>query len=139
MSNWRHFRLTDVILVILVELLSFWSNWRPFYILCQPIETFLLQPIFTTFQLYNEDIVDLLDIEMKGKKNIRVHEDHDGNIYLTGVVSKNVNSADDCMSLLEEGAISRTTASTNMNATSSRSHAIFTLFVKHHRLVPVSF
>jgi len=67
-----------------------------------------------------------------------VHEDHDGNIYLTGVVSKTVSTADDCMGLLEEGAISRTTAATNMNATSSRSHAIFTVFVKHHRLAPVS-
>ena len=75
---------------------------------------------------------------MKGRKNIRVHENHDGQIYLTGVVSKNVNSAEDCMNLLEEGAVSRTTASTNMNATSSRSHAIFTLFVKHHRLAAVS-
>ncbi|XP_066929588.1 kinesin-like protein KIF21A isoform X3 [Clytia hemisphaerica] len=85
-------------------------------------------------ELYNEEIVDLLDIESKGKKQIRVHEDHDGNIYLTGVSSKGVVSAEDCMGLLEEGAISRTTAATNMNATSSRSHAIFTIFVKHHRL-----
>ena len=83
-------------------------------------------------------MIDLLDIENKGKKNIRVHEDHNGNIYLNGAASKTVASADDCMRLLEEGAISRTTASTNMNATSSRSHAIFTVFVKHHRLAPVS-
>lgn len=84
--------------------------------------------------MYNEEIIDLLDIENKGRKNIKVHEDHSGNIYITGVVAKNVASANDCMNLLEEGAISRTTAATNMNATSSRSHAIFTLLVKHHRV-----
>merc|ERR1712227_150590 len=41
------------------------------------------------------------------------------------------------MKLLEEGALSRTTASTNMNATSSRSHAIFTVHLKHHRMVKI--
>ena len=68
---------------------------------------------------------------------MKVHEDNNGNIYMTGVVSRPVTSGEDCMSLLEEGAISRTTASTNMNATSSRSHAIFTLQIKHHRVAPV--
>lgn len=76
---------------------------------------------------------------MKGRKQIKVHEDHNGNIYMSGVVSRTVSSGLDCMSLLEDGAISRTTASTNMNATSSRSHAIFTLLIKHHRVAPVSF
>ena len=42
------------------------------------------------------------------------------------------------LSVLQEGALSRTTASTNMNATSSRSHAIFTVHVKHHRMAQVS-
>ena len=41
------------------------------------------------------------------------------------------------MKVLEEGALSRTTASTNMNATSSRSHAIFTVHLKHHRMAQV--
>ena len=36
---------------------------------------------------------------------------------------------------LQTGAMSRSTASTNMNATSSRSHAIFTLHIKQHRVV----
>lgn len=40
------------------------------------------------------------------------------------------------MQLLQNGALSRATASTNMNVQSSRSHAIFTLHVKQHRMVP---
>jgi kinesin family protein 4/21/27 len=41
------------------------------------------------------------------------------------------------MKQLKMGALSRTTGATNMNATSSRSHAIFTLHVKQIRVVPV--
>ena len=39
------------------------------------------------------------------------------------------------MQCLKVGALSRTTASTNMNAQSSRSHAIFTLHIKQQRIV----
>ena len=41
------------------------------------------------------------------------------------------------MNCLQQGALSRTTASTNMNAQSSRSHAIFTIHVKQQRVVKV--
>eukprot|EP00794_Sanderia_malayensis_P016767 gene16767-18461_t len=88
-------------------------------------------------QLYNEDIIDLIDIESKGKKVIKIHEDSNGVIYTTGVVMRTASSEKDIMKLLEDGALSRTTASTNMNATSSRSHAIFTVHLKHHRMVKV--
>eukprot|EP00795_Rhopilema_esculentum_P012993 gene12993-3761_t len=88
-------------------------------------------------ELYNEEIVDLLDIENKGRKVVKIHEDVNSNIYTTGVVMRNVTSEKDIMKVLEEGALSRTTASTNMNATSSRSHAIFTVHLKHHRMAQV--
>ena len=38
------------------------------------------------------------------------------------------------LSILLTGALSRTTASTNMNAQSSRSHAIFSLHIRQQRL-----
>lgn len=38
------------------------------------------------------------------------------------------------MSLLERGGYHRTTASTLMNDASSRSHAIFTIFIEQHRI-----
>jgi len=85
-------------------------------------------------ELYNEEIIDLLDIENKGRKVIKIHEDVNSNIYTTGVTMRNVTSEKDIMNVLQEGALSRTTASTNMNATSSRSHAIFTVHLKHHRM-----
>lgn len=37
------------------------------------------------------------------------------------------------MRCLQQGALARTTASTQMNAQSSRSHAIFTILIKRHR------
>ena len=42
------------------------------------------------------------------------------------------------MKALQKGALSRTTASTCMNAQSSRSHAIFTLHIEQRRLIQSS-
>lgn len=49
-----------------------------------------------------------------------------------------VTSIDDALQCLRLGALSRTTASTQMNTQSSRSHAIFTLHIKQQRLVTVN-
>ena len=67
--------------------------------------------------------------------SIKIHEDPTGGIYLVGIGSKSVTSADETMKCLRNGALSRTTASTNMNDQSSRSHAIFTLHIKQQRIV----
>jgi kinesin family protein 4/21/27 len=50
---------------------------------------------------------------------------------------KPVLSAEDALKWLRMGALSRTTASTQMNIQSSRSHAIFTLHIKQQRMVKV--
>ncbi|ESP04090.1 hypothetical protein LOTGIDRAFT_136727, partial [Lottia gigantea] len=91
-------------------------------------------------ELYNEEILDLLDTtrdpESRGKKShIKVHEDAVGSIYVVGVTTKHVTSLQDTIQCLKLGALSRATASTNMNSQSSRSHAIFTLHIKQHRIV----
>lgn len=49
---------------------------------------------------------------------------------------KPVTSIDDAIQYLKLGALSRTTASTQMNSQSSRSHAIFTLHIIQERIVP---
>lgn len=94
----------------------------------------------TFIELYNEEIFDLLDItrdpESRGKKShIKIHEDATGGIYVVGVTTRPVVSPKDTMQCLENGALSRSTASTNMNSQSSRSHAIFTITIKQHRVV----
>ncbi|XP_074659769.1 kinesin-like protein KIF21A [Tubulanus polymorphus] len=92
-------------------------------------------------ELYNEEIIDLLDTtrdpsERNQKSHIKIHEDAGGGIYTYGTTIRPVTSLDDTMQCLKIGSLSRTTASTNMNSQSSRSHAIFTLEVRQQRVVP---
>ncbi|XP_062570357.1 kinesin-like protein KIF21A isoform X3 [Saccostrea cucullata] len=91
-------------------------------------------------ELYNEEILDLLDStrdpeSRMRKSHIKIHEDATGGIYMVGVATRPVHSLQDTMECLKNGALSRATASTNMNSQSSRSHAIFTLHIKQQRMV----
>ncbi|XP_043302747.1 kinesin-like protein KIF21A isoform X14 [Cervus elaphus] len=92
-------------------------------------------------ELYNEEVLDLFDttrdIDAKTKKsNIRIHEDSAGGIYTVGVTTRTVNTESEMMQCLKLGALSRTTASTQMNVQSSRSHAIFTIHLCQTRICP---
>ncbi|XP_069440734.1 kinesin-like protein KIF21A isoform X16 [Ovis canadensis] len=92
-------------------------------------------------ELYNEEVLDLFDttrdIDAKTKKsNIRIHEDSAGGIYTVGVTTRTVNTESEMMQCLKLGALSRTTASTQMNVQSSRSHAIFTIHLCQTRMCP---
>ncbi|XP_033889009.1 kinesin-like protein KIF21A isoform X4 [Acipenser ruthenus] len=83
-------------------------------------------------ELYNEEVLDLFDttrdIELrKQKSHIKIHEDANGGIYTVGVTTRTVNTEAEMIQCLKLGALSRTTASTQMNVQSSRSHAIFTI------------
>uniref|UniRef100_A0A8D3DF20 Kinesin family member 21B n=1 Tax=Scophthalmus maximus TaxID=52904 RepID=A0A8D3DF20_SCOMX len=90
-------------------------------------------------ELYNEEILDLFDgardpESRLRKSNIKIHEDASGSIYTSGVTSRLVHSEEELLQCLKLGALSRTTASTQMNATSSRSHAIFTIHLCQMRV-----
>ncbi|XP_075783595.1 kinesin-like protein KIF21A isoform X5 [Pelodiscus sinensis] len=90
-------------------------------------------------ELYNEEVLDLFDttrdIDAKNKKsNIKIHEDSTGGIYTVGVTTRTVNGEAEMMQCLKLGALSRTTASTQMNVQSSRSHAIFTIHLCQTRV-----
>ncbi|XP_067913305.1 kinesin-like protein KIF21B isoform X1 [Heterodontus francisci] len=90
-------------------------------------------------ELYNEEILDLFDstrdLDSRHRKsNIKIHEDANGTIYTSGVVSRVVNSEQEMVQCLKLGALARTTASTQMNAESSRSHAIFTVHICQMRV-----
>ena len=50
-----------------------------------------------------------------------------------GVTSRTVSSEEETMQCLKKGAFNRTTASTNMNDQSSRSHAIFSIYLQQQR------
>ncbi|KAI9105333.1 hypothetical protein DFS34DRAFT_598959 [Phlyctochytrium arcticum] len=76
-------------------------------------------------EIYNERVRDLL---MPGDKgNLRVREHPALGPYVEDLSKLVVSSYKDIATLMDEGNKARTVASTNMNATSSRSHAVFTI------------
>ncbi|XP_039988334.1 kinesin-like protein KIF21A isoform X2 [Xiphias gladius] len=93
----------------------------------RPVPEFKINAQF--LELYNEEVLDLFDStrDMKQKSHVKIHEDATGGIYTVGVTARTVSSEAEMMQCLKLGALSRTTASTQMNVQSSRSHAIFTI------------
>uniref|UniRef100_A0A915D946 Kinesin-like protein n=1 Tax=Ditylenchus dipsaci TaxID=166011 RepID=A0A915D946_9BILA len=96
-----------------------------------------VEPIFEVvvqfIELYNEEIIDLLT-SGKSPAPIRIVEDLvKAEISLNGATKLPVRSIDEMLRILHRGAQHRTTMATNMNQTSSRSHAIFSVFVKQTR------
>lgn len=82
-------------------------------------------------EIYNEKVHDLLNPKNKG--NLKVREHPSLGPYVEDLSRLLVNTYDDIDSLLDEGNKARTIASTNMNATSSRSHAVITLILTQKR------
>uniref|UniRef100_A0A8C1W1L9 Kinesin family member 21A n=1 Tax=Cyprinus carpio TaxID=7962 RepID=A0A8C1W1L9_CYPCA len=98
----------------------------------RPVPEFKISAQF--LELYNEEVLDLFDttrdMEMrKQKSHVKIHEDASGSIYTVGLTTRTVSSETEMMQCLKLGALSRTTASTQMNVQSSRSHAIFTIHI----------
>lgn len=93
-------------------------------------------------ELYNEDIKDLLNNGEKttdgvaGRRGAPKITEDNGQIVVQGVTIRAVQSAEEVLQCLHSGALARTTASTNMNSQSSRSHAIFTLIIRQQRFLP---
>ncbi|WWC61786.1 uncharacterized protein I303_104371 [Kwoniella dejecticola CBS 10117] len=75
-------------------------------------------------ELYNEEIIDLLS---GSGVAIQIREERDGRIVWAGIKEVKVKSLEEVMYLLQAGSERRKTGETSMNATSSRSHAIFSL------------
>ncbi|XP_052894943.1 kinesin-like protein Klp61F [Anopheles moucheti] len=80
-------------------------------------------------ELYNEELCDLLSTDDSVK--IRIFDDvqKKGSVIVQGLEEIPVHSKDDVYKLLAKGQERRKTASTLMNAQSSRSHTIFSIIV----------
>ncbi|XP_060770923.1 kinesin-like protein KIF21A isoform X3 [Neoarius graeffei] len=107
----------------------------------RPVPEFKINAQF--LELYNEEVLDLFDStrdmeSRKQKSHIKIHEDASGGIYTVGVTTRTVSSEAEMMQCLKLGALSRTTASTQMNVQSSRSHAIFTIHLCQVRVCTTS-
>ncbi|KAG8900937.1 kinesin-like protein Klp8, partial [Tulasnella sp. 403] len=82
-------------------------------------------------EIYNEKVRDLLNPKNKG--NLKVREHPSLGPYVEDLSKLVVGSYDEMMNLMDEGNKARTVAATNMNETSSRSHAVFTLLLTQKR------
>ncbi|TFK56261.1 kinesin-like protein [Heliocybe sulcata] len=82
-------------------------------------------------EIYNEKVRDLLNPKNSG--NLRVREHPSLGPYVEDLSKLVVSSFDEMMTLMDEGNKARTVAATNMNETSSRSHAVFTLLLTMKR------
>lgn len=72
------------------------------------------------FELYGGFVQDLLN----NRKRLKVLEDGQGEVVVTGLQEVEANEPDKFLSILEAGNQERTTHTTEANDTSSRSHAI---------------
>ncbi|CAD6199177.1 unnamed protein product [Caenorhabditis auriculariae] len=76
-------------------------------------------------EIYCERVKDLLNPNSTG--NLRVREHPLLGPYVDDLTKMAVCSYNDICNLMDEGNKARTVAATNMNSTSSRSHAVFTI------------
>ncbi|GAA5911113.1 uncharacterized protein JCM6883_004273 [Sporobolomyces salmoneus] len=84
-------------------------------------------------EIYNEDLIDLLAGDVDVRPTVQIREDKQGNIIWSGLREVKVSSAAEVMNLLSAGSTLRQTGATDMNAQSSRSHAIFSLTITQRR------
>ncbi|OQR88135.1 hypothetical protein ACHHYP_20330 [Achlya hypogyna] len=96
------------------------------------LETKMTTTVFklSYLEILNEEIFDLLGPTTGD--GLRVSDDPKKGVVVVGLSEHPVTSVDDVRSLLLRGSKQRATASTNMNDTSSRSHAICTLTMHQH-------
>ncbi|XP_071198431.1 kinesin-like protein KIF1A isoform X18 [Salvelinus alpinus] len=83
-------------------------------------------------EIYCERVRDLLNPKNKG--NLRVREHPLMGPYVEDLSKLAVTSYNDIQDLMDSGNKARTVAATNMNETSSRSHAVFNIIFTQKRL-----
>ncbi|OAA77547.1 kinesin family protein [Akanthomyces lecanii RCEF 1005] len=88
------------------------------------------------FEVYNEHVRDLLvPVNASLPPNyLKIRESPTEGPYVKDLTEVPVRSIDEILRHMKSGDASRTTASTKMNDTSSRSHAVFTIMLRqiHH-------
>ncbi|CCE27587.1 hypothetical protein E4U22_002038 [Claviceps purpurea] len=88
------------------------------------------------FEVYNEHVRDLLVpvVPNAPPHYLKIRESPTEGPYVKDLTEVPVRSIDEILRWMKNGDQSRTTASTKMNDTSSRSHAVFTIMLKqiHH-------
>ncbi|KAH8308936.1 hypothetical protein KR059_003481 [Drosophila kikkawai] len=97
----------------------------------KPNSCYIYQVEVSYMEIYCERVRDLLNPKNKG--NLRVREHPLLGPYVEDLSKLAVTDYQDIHDLIDEGNKARTVAATNMNETSSRSHAVFTIFFTQRR------
>ncbi|KAI6953857.1 kinesin-domain-containing protein, partial [Hortaea werneckii] len=82
------------------------------------------------FEIYNEHVKDLLTPKTNPPTYLKIRESKSDGVYVQNLTDEPVKCYEDIERIMKTGDMNRTTASTKMNDTSSRSHAVFTLTLK---------
>ncbi|XP_051789093.1 kinesin-like protein KIF2C isoform X2 [Erpetoichthys calabaricus] len=100
-----------------------------FLLLSQPRYSVLDFEVYVTFfEIYNGKVFDLLN-----KKNkLRVLEDSKQQVQVVGLQESLVSSEEEVIRLIDMGSSFRTSGQTFANSSSSRSHAVLQIILKHH-------
>lgn len=83
------------------------------------------QVLISYLEIYNEKLIDLLNIPAEDVKQLSIQENKQGQIIIPGLVEVEVRNIDEVFEVLWTGAKARSIAATDMNDYSSRSHTIF--------------
>ena len=91
-------------------------------------------------ELYQEQIIDLLNPNNKSDKKdageLKVKEDPKKGMYIQGITEAEVFNAKEAKSLILTGLKTRHVAATEMNAESSRSHLLFSIYLSASYINP---
>ncbi|GMH93036.1 hypothetical protein TL16_g12518 [Triparma laevis f. inornata] len=111
----------------------------------QPITEFSYTVSITFLEVYGEEVRDLLHKERSSIQLRDVFEpklngsgsqmEATGEVSLVGCTDREVKTTSDCIKGAVEGMERRATGSTNMNLHSSRSHAVFQIYVTQNTTV----
>ena len=83
---------------------------------------------FSYFELYNENINDLLDVN---KKNLEIRENSNKEIIINNLTEISCDSKTEILNLFFKGEENRKISYTKLNVNSSRSHTIFRLNIEN--------
>ena len=78
-------------------------------------------------EIYNEKLQDLLSSK---KSKLQIRHGEDGVTNVRGLTSVKVDSASEVLELLGQATLKRSTAKTNLNKRSSRSHSVFSITIE---------
>jgi kinesin family protein 2/24 len=82
----------------------------------------------TAFEIAGRGMRDLLDTSNPSKE-LKIMEDKEHRTHVVGASSRGVHSVEDLLSLVENAQAHRATRATQVNDTSSRSHAVYRIWL----------